>query len=106
MIKGLPDEGGPFFMKRVDKRTWLSYSRDMNLTPPMVPLTYSMSKVCIPVERFWGMDIVFLPGSKEYRLTDVNGRSYFEETPERLKVILKGLGKRHLRTYLPRRAVD
>jgi hypothetical protein len=74
------------------------------MTPPMVPLTYSMSKVCIKVERFMGLDIVYLPNSKEYRATDVNGRSYFEESPSRLKAVLKGMGKRHLRTYVPKRA--
>lgn len=74
------------------------------MTPTMAPLTYSMSKVFIKVERFMGLDIVFLPNSREYRLTDVNGHSYFEETPDRLKAILKHLGKRHLRTYVPKRA--
>lgn len=68
-------------------------------------LTYSIRAAeAVKVDRYMGLDIV-LTGASEYRVTDVNGISYFEQTPDRLKILMRAHGRKVLKTkhYMPRR---
>jgi hypothetical protein len=63
----------------------------------MNPLSFSLNPECIKVDRFMGLNIVFVPAGMVYRVTDVNGIRYFESTPDRLIALMKSKGRRHLK---------
>jgi hypothetical protein len=60
-------------------------------------LNYTLNPECIKVDRFMGLNIVFVPAGMVYRVTDVNGISYFESTPDRLIALMKQHGRKHLK---------
>lgn len=66
---------------------------------------YSLNPESIPADRYMGLDIVFVPSARAYRVTDVNGISYFGETKRDLRAIMARHGRRVLKTkaYMPRR---
>lgn len=68
--------------------------------------TYSLNPECIPAGRYMGLSIVFVPNARVYRVTDVNGISYFGSTKSEVKEIMDRHGRKALKTksaYVPRR---
>lgn len=59
--------------------------------------SFTLNPECFSVDRYMGLPIVFVPSTRVYRTTDVNGISYFAETCNGLKAIMKGHGRRTLK---------
>lgn len=68
---------------------------------------YSMNPESIPAGRYMGLSISFVPAARAYRVTDVNGISYFGATKDEIRQIMRQHGRKVLKTkvYTPRRVV-
>lgn len=65
----------------------------------------SHSASSIKAGRYMGLDLMFDPQSLHYFVIDVNGKSYFAQTPAELKRTMRSHGRSVLKrkAYQPRR---